>query len=327
MFKIFIKSKVSNLKKKINNLRGKNIINLSLYDLYSIHLFLKKHIFFEKKNFSNTKLVNLYVYKFIIDSFFRKNNKIVFFISLFFLVKTKKLLFLYKLYENNLYCFSKVFKNKIFSVFWCRKYSNEFFYGFWRVWRYRHRSRVKEDIRVSFLDYSKKVYKHKLNTYYWLNFSKIKPKILSASARYYSVKFKSFYKNITILKNKPLLVLPKYASSSLHKNIDINTLRYEYQFLRKNKVYNKGRYSRTRQNYRTGVYMCIYLSLVTIFGLYFIFYRFTFTFTHVWWLFVYFIFSFFAPKIIQNRLYELNTLYQKLINFCSWVLSLINSIK
>jgi len=76
--------------------------------------------------------------------------------------------------------------------------------------------------------------------------------------------------NRLVTFNKPLLVAPKLSSSSMNKFIDIsNSKNLEFQFLRKNKVYNKGRYSRCRQNYRTGVYMCLYLSVISIFGLYY----------------------------------------------------------
>lgn len=82
--------------------------------------------------------------------------------------------------------------------------------------------------------------------------------------------------------NKPLLITPKYSSSSITKYIGVGNLgEFEFQFLRKNKVYNKGRYSRCRQNYRTGVYMCMYLSVVSIFGLYYWFYKFSFNFTYL----------------------------------------------
>jgi hypothetical protein len=47
----------------------------------------------------------------------------------------------------------------------------------------------------------------------------------------------------------------KYSVSDFFKNLNANTLNYmNIMFLRKNKVFNKGRYSRNRQNYRTGVY-------------------------------------------------------------------------
>lgn len=45
----------------------------------------------------------------------------------------------------------------------------------------------------------------------------------------------------------------KYNSTSIVKYINNNT-DYSIYFLRKNKSFNKGRYSRNRQNYRTGVY-------------------------------------------------------------------------
>ena len=83
--------------------------------------------------------------------------------------------------------------------------------------------------------------------------------------------------------NKSMLVAPKFSSSSIAKYIDKNSFSsFEFQFLRKNKVYNKGRYSRCRQNYRTGVYMCMYLSVCSIFGLYYWFYKFSFNFTYLW---------------------------------------------
>ena len=64
----------------------------------------------------------------------------------------------------------------------------------------------------------------------------------------------------TIINNSSSM--NKYLSTNSHNNIEL-------QFLRKNRVFNKGRYSRCRQNYRTGVYLCMYLSVVCIFGLYF----------------------------------------------------------
>jgi hypothetical protein len=51
--------------------------------------------------------------------------------------------------------------------------------------------------------------------------------------------------------------------------------------IRKFKVFNKGRYSRTRQLYRTGVYWCLLLNIILVVGLYFWFYRFMFNFGYV----------------------------------------------
>jgi hypothetical protein len=79
------------------------------------------------------------------------------------------------------------------------------------------------------------------------------------------------------------LSVPKSTNSSIYKNISLfDYSNIEFQFLRKNKVYNKGRYSRCRQNYRTGVYLCMYLSVVSIFGLYYWFFKFSFNFSYLW---------------------------------------------
>ena len=81
---------------------------------------------------------------------------------------------------------------------------------------------------------------------------------------------------------KSILNTPKNINSSIYKNICLfDSQSAEFQFLRKNKVYNKGRYSRCRQNYRTGVYLCMYLSIVSIFGLYYWFFKFSFNFSYL----------------------------------------------
>ena len=328
VFQIFIKKRIDNFKETVRNTIKFNAHH-TMKELAIFFLFAKKKFFLKDNELK--KISQLWLHSALMSSYFLINNELHFFLFVFFYQKTKKLIFLEKLYENNLYSFSKVFKGTVFGVWENKKYSVKFLNDFLRLWRLRHRSRVKENTRLSFLDYSKRVYSYKLYVYYSSKLIDIKHKLLitvipSSIIRYFITVFK-IPQNETMFKNTTLLISPKYSSSSLHKYININTFKYEYQFLRKNKVYNKGRYSRTRQNYRTGVYMCVYLSLVTIFGLYFIFYRFSFSFTHLWWLYVYFIFSFFAPKIIQNRLYEPSTLIKKSINFIRWIISIIKSFK
>lgn len=47
----------------------------------------------------------------------------------------------------------------------------------------------------------------------------------------------------------------RYNTNSVLKNLkQLNTKSFNIFFLRKNKIFNKGRYSRNRQNFRTGVY-------------------------------------------------------------------------
>ena len=59
--------------------------------------------------------------------------------------------------------------------------------------------------------------------------------------------------------------------------------KYDYSnlILRKTKSFNKSRYSRNRQYYRTGVYWCLWLNIILVFALYYIFYRYTFKFSYI----------------------------------------------
>lgn len=56
---------------------------------------------------------------------------------------------------------------------------------------------------------------------------------------------------------------------------------YSNLVLRKTKSFNKSRYSRNRQYYRTGVYWCLWLNIILVFGLYYAFYRYTFKFSYI----------------------------------------------
>jgi len=188
---------------------------------------------------------------------------------------------------------------------------------FWKKFKKLKRPKTEENFSEFYL----KTYLAKLTTYSKLN-------LLVLSDSFYIVRGKTeTLVNRLVTFNKPLLVAPKLSSSSMNKFIDIsNSKNLEFQFLRKNKVYNKGRYSRCRQNYRTGVYMCLYLSVISIFGLYYWFYKFSFNFTYLWWLFIAFVGSFFLPKIIKYRLYEPVTLINKFFDFFRWLLLVIKSL-
>lgn len=56
---------------------------------------------------------------------------------------------------------------------------------------------------------------------------------------------------------------------------------YSNFILRKSKCFNKSRYSRNRQYYRTGVYWCLWLNIILVLGLYYSFYRFSFKFNYI----------------------------------------------
>jgi hypothetical protein len=88
--------------------------------------------------------------------------------------------------------------------------------------------------------------------------------------------------------------------------------------LRKGKVFNKGRYSRNRQYYRTGVYWSIYVNIIAVVAIYFWFYRFTMNFGYMWWMLYIFMISFFVPKIIKYRFYNIITLVKSFISDILW---------
>jgi hypothetical protein len=72
-------------------------------------------------------------------------------------------------------------------------------------------------------------------------------------------------------------------------------------FLKANKLYNKGRYSRNKQAYRTGVIWCLWLTVVAIAGPFYYFYSFTFKFTYLWLLFFIFITKFVYNYAVKHN--------------------------
>lgn len=188
--------------------------------------------------------------------------------------------------------------------------------SFWRKFKKLKRPSTEKNFNEYFLV----SWENKINLYKNLGF-------LKTHDTFYIVKTSCTAVYDTVINvNKPLLSSPKFSSTSLNKFLNVEQLNvFEFQFLRKNKVYNKGRYSRCRQNYRTGVYMCMYLSVCSIFGLYYWFYKFTFNFTYLWWFFIAFFGSFFLPKIVKYRFYEPTTLINKFFDFFRWLSALIKS--
>jgi len=150
-------------------------------------------------------------------------------------------------------------------------------------------------------------------------------------------KFKSQYiqlikSNLNIINNSIVVVnntlknsisqkwIIKYSPSNFMKYINLSNFQnYTILFLRKNKVFNKGRYSRNRQYYRTGVYWCLYINIVAVIGIHFWFYKLTMNFGYLWWLLYAFIVSFILPKVLKYRLYNVVNLANNLISNFIWL--------
>jgi hypothetical protein len=112
----------------------------------------------------------------------------------------------------------------------------------------------------------------------------------------------------------------KYENSSFNKFIDLNFNRSNaILFLRKNKIFNKGRYSRNRQLYRTGVYMCLWINVIFIYFYLFAFYRFTFNFGFMWVGIGLFILSMTFGRAARYRFYNFKNFLIEFYNFSIWL--------
>ena len=115
----------------------------------------------------------------------------------------------------------------------------------------------------------------------------------------------------------------KYLNSYYLNSLDV-------LYLRKNKVFNKGRYSRNRQFYRTGVYWCLYINIIAIVGLYFWFYRFVMNFGYLWWLLFLSLASFILAKSLNynllNPIQLVKSILSDLLFFMNMVVSVLNNL-
>jgi hypothetical protein len=283
--------------------KNNNDKKIQIQQLYVIYLLFRKYN-------QNVTFNQFYIYVYFFVNSLHTNKIVNIFLGFFFLIKT------FKINKINLLADLtdvKQYKNLNYRV----HPQNNGVSTFWKKFQKLKRPTTE----LNYNDYFLVDFKAKLNKYTKIGF-------LSIFDSFYIVRSKSefFLKNLVQIK-KPLLSIPKYSSSSINKFLTPDAINnFEFQFLRKNKVYNKGRYSRCRQNYRTGVYMCMYLSVVCMFGLYYWFYKFSFNFTYLWWLFISFVASLFIPKIIKYRLYEPITLFSKFFDFFKWISLIIKSI-
>jgi len=144
---------------------------------------------------------------------------------------------------------------------------------------------------------------------------------------HFSKSLSTIYSNYNSKFNLTSQYKIKYSVSDFFKNLNANTLNYmNVLFLRKNKVFNKGRYSRNRQNYRTGVYWCLYVNVVAVVGIYFWFYRFNMNFGYLWWLMYAFIVSMFFSKAVSFNLFNLKVLAYQIWKSFIWFFGIINTV-
>jgi len=126
----------------------------------------------------------------------------------------------------------------------------------------------------------------------------------------------------TSLSNLPWVV--KFRSLFMERFLSLgNITRNLVFFLRKTKIFNKGRYSRNRQIYRTGVYLCLWVNILAIVAIYFLFYRFLFNFGYLWWIFFIYVMIFFSGRFINAQLYLFSKIQQIFNDFYVWANTLV----
>ena len=131
------------------------------------------------------------------------------------------------------------------------------------------------------------LHKKKYSSINLLNFSSCKKSKLN-NTQVYSP-------HTTKLALTPYLYLIK---NFLESNKKLNCL-----FIRKHKQFNKGRYSRNRQIYRTGVYLCFYINIIVLYLVWFMCYKFFIKFSYLWWLSFVLPFSFIFSRSLKNNFF------------------------
>lgn len=139
------------------------------------------------------------------------------------------------------------------------------------------------------------------------------------------------FKKINFFKNYPVKIIETYSrfmnsywpvknqSGFFSKFVDLNCNKHStIFFLRKTKIFNKGRYSRNRQLYRTGVYMCLWINIIFVYFYIFAFYRFTFNFGFVWLGIGVFILSMTFSRAAKYRFYNLKNFIIEFYDFILW---------
>lgn len=174
-----------------------------------------------------------------------------------------------------------------------------------RVVRFSNKiNNIKSYFNIPYLIYLKKNYLYLLviNKYATLNirFNSI---FISNLKKIYNISFSS--SNIV-----------KYMSDySVNKSVVL--------FLRRDKVFNKSRYSRNRQTYRTGAYWCLYLNIIAVIAFYFWFYKFTINFGYLWWLLYTFFLSFFVSRAIKYKFYNPINIIVELTSGVKWLVKIL----
>lgn len=267
------------------------------YSFSGLNVLYKQYKFFNNFDFLNFLIIQKFFFKKyfnLYSSFFYKgfdinnNIKLVFFFNYIF-NKNEKTLIIYNL--------------DVFNDWYKFNFNLNFV-----------RSLNKKKINFNFFYIKDKFFKY--NKLFLKNFNQNYNNIYL---------FKLFSKDLKIkINNEWNNILKKhykirFSESSISKYININSIKnYKINFIRKNRIFNKSRYSRNRQLYRTGVYWCLWLNVLVVYGLFFVFYRFTFNFGYFWWGLLVLFYSTIFSRVLKYNFYNIYMLYIEFGNLIIW---------
>lgn len=297
-----------------------------IFKTFFINFFLKKNIFFKKKNkkkkfFKKAKLnrPNYFKNKLCLTFIFKENffNQLTFFKNKSFFFNFFNFFLIFKFF----FCTTLNNYFKLFLNINSEKLKIFFFFLYLKKNFKNNQNKI-----VSFVDVKKIKdfwFTNRLlinnNVIYTLS-SIIEDSFLNLSSIDYAVQDyvpeKKFYrKNLFLNSNVyfSYIVKDRVDWRFLSKEDDfyfvnkINIDFFKINFFRLNKLYNKGKFSRNRQTYRTGVFLCIWLTILTVIGMYFYFYTLSIKFTYFYFGFIFFIFLFFYKYIFKFNKNKMNT--------------------
>lgn len=278
-----------------------------------------KLIFFKK----NYKINNFIIFLIIQKLFFKRYYNLC--SSIYFnkndsknLVKLNWLFYLFLTNSHGLL--------KIYDL---SKYSDWYDFNFKHINKYTPNKpkKVKKIVKINLnkfklnkIDYLTKIYSHynKFFKKFYLTFSEKYVNLIL-------INFKLFKKNKIKLNSNWLKKLNffypiRFSETSVSKHIKLDNLNnYVFFYIRKNRIFNKGRYSRNRQLYRTGVYWCLWLNIMLVYGLYFMFYRFTFNFGYFWWGLLIFAYSTIFSRVLKYNFFNVFYIKNEFFSFLKWL--------
>lgn len=315
----------------------KSLSNKGNYNFSSLKFLVRQFNFFKnsKLNSASNKFYKFFNFKnnfysyLVLQKLFYKNFYNI--SNFYFFYKASNLnlvllnwFFLIMLYNSNSYC---TIYNISYVSDWYKV--NFKFFNSLRI--------LKTKLPINLIKLNKKMkekkifYLAKIYKTYKKNYKILLKKINNRKYKsIFFLKFFDLYNYKFIKSNLPSIVSNfkiRYSDSSMNKYISLNNSNvYNFFFLRKNRIFNKSRYSRNRQLYRTGVYWCLWLNIIIVYGLFFLFYRFTFNFGYLWFGLYILFGSFLISKVIKYNFINFFNIFKEFYFLIKWFGYIFNNI-